>query len=88
MRFHSSEATQDKTGQWRSLSVQVLCGRVSLSPHRITEFMDAIADGWELGRRSPNIQCVKWEDMLDQPLTEVRKKLGITPTGIANQAIK
>jgi len=72
-------------GMWMSVSMTRM---TFLSPHRITEFMDAIADGWELGRRSPNIQCVKWEDMLDQPLAEVRKKLGITPTGISNQAIK
>jgi ubiquinone biosynthesis protein Coq4 len=40
--------------------------------------MDAISAGWTLGRNVANIQCEKWETMLDQPLAEVRARYGLT----------
>ncbi len=34
----------------------------------------------EGGRRMPNIQCVKWETMLDRPLIDVRSRYGMPST--------
>lgn len=51
-----------------------------IDPKMITPMMDAITGGWRLGRRVPNIQTEKWEEMLDQPLDEVRARYGIAPT--------
>jgi ubiquinone biosynthesis protein Coq4 len=49
-----------------------------INPNSITSAMDAISAGWTLGRNVANIQCEKWETMLDQPLAEVRARYGIT----------
>ena len=50
-----------------------------VAPQMIEPMMDAITDGWQLGRRTPNIQCVKWETQLDQPLADVRARYGVIP---------
>jgi len=54
-----------------------------LEPELIESMMDAIADGWQLGRSVGNIQAVQWEEMLAEPLPEVRERYGITPTPLA-----
>ncbi|MCW3796896.1 Coq4 family protein [Sphingomonas sp. BN140010] len=38
--------------------------------------MDAITSGWALGRRARSIQFVKFEQMLDRPLRELRHDYG------------
>jgi len=64
-------------GMWMS----VIATRMTfIDPKMIVPMMDAITDGWQLGRRIPNIQTEKWEEMLEQPLDEVRARYGITPT--------
>lgn len=52
-----------------------------LDPDAIRPAMDAITEGWQLGRRVSNIQFEKWETLLDQPLEEIRKQHGIDPAG-------
>ena len=49
-----------------------------INPNSITSAMDAISAGWTLGRNVANIQCEKWETMLDQPLADVRARYGLT----------
>jgi hypothetical protein len=39
--------------------------------------MDAIAHGWTYGREARSIQFVKFEQMLDRPLEEVRREYGL-----------
>lgn len=51
-----------------------------LRPSSITPLMDAITDGWQLGRTVDNIQAERWETMLDQPLDEVRARYHVTPS--------
>lgn len=51
-----------------------------LRPSSITPLMDAITDGWQLGRRADNIQALPWETMLDEPLSALRVRYGIAPT--------
>lgn len=53
-----------------------------IDPNMITPMMDAITDGWRLGRHTPNIQCEKWETMLDQPLDQVRARYDLDPGGV------
>jgi len=60
-------------GMWMSV---VTTRMTFVDPRSITPMMDAIADGWQLGRRTPNIQRVKWETMLDEPLADVRERYG------------
>lgn len=54
-----------------------------VDPKMIEPMMDAIADGWQLGRRSSSIQYVKWEQLLELPLEDVRSQLGVAPSGFA-----
>ena len=51
-----------------------------VDPTMITPLMDAITEGWQLGRRTPDIQCVKWETMLDQSLAELRDRFDMPST--------
>ncbi len=70
-------------GMWMS----VVTSRMTYcDPSMIVPMMDAITDGWQLGRSVENIQVEQWETMLDQPLAEVRARYGITPTGFAASA--
>lgn len=55
-----------------------------IDPKMIIPMMDAITDGWQFGRRIPNIQTEKWEEMLDRPLAEVRARYRITPTPLVS----
>jgi ubiquinone biosynthesis protein Coq4 len=41
--------------------------------------MDAIVRGWRLGRSARPLFGVRWAEMWDRPLAEVRAGLGITP---------
>ena len=34
--------------------------------------MDAIAEGWTLGRRARPLMAVRWEDFWARPLSELR----------------
>ncbi len=61
-------------GMW----ISVVTTRMTfVDPAMIVPMMDAITDGWQLGRRTPNIQCEKWESMLEQPLHEVRARFDL-----------
>jgi ubiquinone biosynthesis protein Coq4 len=48
-----------------------------VDPAMIKPAMDAIARGWDHGCRSRSIQFVKFEEMLDSQLTDVRREYGI-----------
>lgn len=54
------------------------------SPTRLHELMETIAQGWYLGKKTPNIFGIKWEEMWTMPVSEIRAKLGIEQLG--NQA--
>lgn len=66
-------------GMWMSV---VTTRMTFVDPRSITPMMDAITDGWQLGRRTPNIQRVKWETMLDEPLADVRERYGTADDGL------
>lgn len=69
-------------GMWMS----VITTRMTfVDPHMITPTMDAITDGWQLGRTTANIQCERWEDMLDQPLDEVRARYEVEHSPMAKE---
>lgn len=55
-------------------------------PKRLHELMDAISEGWMLGKQSTNLFGIKWEEMWNLPLTEVRQQLGI-PTSSLGKAM-
>jgi hypothetical protein len=58
--------------------IAVVTGHMALvDPWLIKPAMDAISDGWTLGRAARSIQFVKFETMLDRPLDEVRAEFGL-----------
>ncbi|MGI8492367.1 MAG: Coq4 family protein [Acidimicrobiales bacterium] len=61
-------------GMWMSV---VTTRMTFVDPDMIVPIMDAITDGWRNGRRTPNLQCEKWETMLDEPLEAVRARYDV-----------
>jgi hypothetical protein len=63
---------------YAAMWIAVVAGHMTLvDPLLINPAMDAISDGWALGRRSRSIQFVKFEQMIDRPLDEVRAEFGL-----------
>lgn len=50
-----------------------------VNPGATVEVMDAVVDGWQVGRAAENTHFTRWEDELDTPLDEIRARMGITP---------
>ena len=48
-----------------------------VSPKIIPWAMDAIAEGWQFGRATQNLQFARWEDEIDTPLADLRAKWGL-----------
>ena len=46
-------------------------------PERIDELMRAIQRGWTIGKQSEKLMGVKWEELWETPLSEVRASLGV-----------
>jgi ubiquinone biosynthesis protein Coq4 len=46
-------------------------------PYLIKPGMDAITDGWALGRRARSVQFVKFEHRLGEPLDDIRAEFGL-----------
>jgi ubiquinone biosynthesis protein Coq4 len=42
---------------------------------------DAIARGWEMGRRARPLFGTRWDAMWRTPMAEVRRSLGVEPYG-------
>ena len=41
--------------------------------------MDAITDGWALGRQAEPLLPVHWEEHFERPLVELRAEYGLAP---------
>jgi ubiquinone biosynthesis protein Coq4 len=50
-----------------------------VDPRMTRDAMDAITSGWDFGRRARSIQFVKFEQMLDRPLAELRRESRLVP---------
>jgi ubiquinone biosynthesis protein COQ4 len=62
--------------------ISVVTARMTyLNPDKIDATMDAITDGWALGRKVSNLMVVKWEQMLDRSVANLREEHGISPEG-------
>ena len=46
-------------------------------PERIEELMSAIQLGWTIGARARKLMGVRWEELWELPLDEVRAQLGV-----------
>ena len=54
-------------------------------PNRLHELMDVITEGWTLGKNTQNIFGIKWEEMWDLPISEVRQKLDLRPSSLSKR---
>jgi ubiquinone biosynthesis protein Coq4 len=62
--------------------VSVVTARMTyLNPDKIEATMDAVTDGWTLGRSVGNLMVVKWEERLDRSIESLRREFGISPEG-------
>lgn len=65
---------------YSAMWIAVVTGHMTLvDPHLIKPAMDAICEGWAYGRKARSIQFVKFEDMTDRSLCEVREEFGLEP---------
>lgn len=54
-----------------------------VNPGITVDAMDAIVEGWAFGRASKNINFTRWEDEIDTPLDELRRRFGLNTTLLA-----
>jgi ubiquinone biosynthesis protein Coq4 len=67
--------------------VSVVTTRMTfIDPATIVGVMDAITEGWRFGRTVANLQLLRWEDHIDEPIEEVRAAHGIGREGRAAAA--
>lgn len=46
--------------------------------------LDALFEGWQRGRAARQLWPVRWEEMWDQPLEEIRAEYNVLPTHVLN----
>jgi ubiquinone biosynthesis protein COQ4 len=46
-------------------------------PSKLPELMNAITHGWQTGLKTPNLFGVKWEELYELPINDVRRQLNI-----------
>ncbi|MEM7002200.1 MAG: Coq4 family protein [Pseudomonadota bacterium] len=54
-----------------------------IRPDLTIDVMDAITDGWAMGRSAENLNFVRWEDEVDTPLAELRERMGLATDRLA-----
>ena len=52
------------------------------NPAMTTVVMDAISQGWQLGREAKNLNFVKWEERFAEPIEDLRREFGL-PQAVA-----
>ncbi|WP_165768753.1 Coq4 family protein [Sandarakinorhabdus cyanobacteriorum] len=64
---------------YAAMTLSVIMGHATLvDPWLIQPAMDAITDGWALGRRARSIQFVDFENQIHRPLADIRAEYGLT----------
>lgn len=62
--------------------ISVVTARMTyLNPEKIESTMDAVTEGWALGRQIPNLMIVNWEERLAASVASLRQQYGIRPEG-------
>lgn len=65
---------------YHAMRLAVTTGHMAfVNPGASAKAMDAIVDGWIVGRSSENAHFTIWETELDTPLEEIRTRLSIEP---------
>jgi len=48
------------------------------APHKVSEVISVVAEGWRRGRAARPLFAVHWETQFQRPVAEIRKELGVT----------
>ncbi|MEM7323712.1 MAG: Coq4 family protein [Actinomycetota bacterium] len=65
---------------YHAMRIAVTTGHLAfVKPGETIKVMDAIVDGWTVGRSSENAHFTHWEQELDTPLEDIRARLSIEP---------
>lgn len=67
------------------LPAMLTCRFLFFNPSQVTYFLDLICQSWLHGRQTPPLMPIKWEEMWDWPLSEVRERYGIHTLPNSNQ---
>lgn len=63
---------------YSAMTLSVILSHATLvDPWLIQPAMDAITDGWALGRRAKSIQFIDFESQIHRPLAEIRAEYGL-----------
>lgn len=64
---------------YHSMRVAVTTGHLAfVNPGATVDVMDALVDGWQMGRAARNAHFTRWEEELHTPLAELRERFAIT----------
>lgn len=63
---------------YAAMTLSVIMGHATLvDPWLMQPAMDAITDGWALGRRAKSIQFIDFENQIHRPLADIRAEYGL-----------
>jgi len=63
---------------YHAMRVAVTTAHVAfVKPEFIEPAMDALAQGWMMGRTTPQLHFTKWEEQLHRPVEEIRQEVGL-----------
>jgi ubiquinone biosynthesis protein Coq4 len=63
---------------YAAMTLGVIVSHMALvDPWLIKPGMDAITDGWAFGRRAKSLQFIRFEEMIDRPLGDIRREYGL-----------
>ena len=74
--FQLAQFGQNYSTRFLAVSTTSLCLSRLVDPDR---FITLIAEGWRHGRISPPLMSVPWHQLLDKPIPQLRRELGVQP---------
>jgi hypothetical protein len=74
--FQLAQFGQNYSTRFLAVSTTSLCVSRLVDPER---FITLIAEGWRHGRVSPPLMSVPWHQLLDKPIPQLRRELGVEP---------
>lgn len=68
---------------YHAMRIAVTTGHIAfVNPTATASVMDALMDGWFVGRSSQNTHFTLWEDELHTPIDDLRERFAITPRSL------
>jgi Coenzyme Q (ubiquinone) biosynthesis protein Coq4 len=74
--FQLAQFGQNYSTRFLAVSATSLCLSRVVDPDR---FITLIAEGWRHGRACPPLMSVPWHQLLDKPIPQLRRELGVEP---------